>query len=61
MVILNDSKTDSNLHLLLNRIPGANKQVYAPEPFDVGRTLQAKITLDDGKVFVSTTGPIDPG
>ncbi|KMT14641.1 hypothetical protein BVRB_4g074090 [Beta vulgaris subsp. vulgaris] len=41
-------------------ISGANKQVYAPEPFDVGRLLQAEITFDGGKVTVSTTGPIDP-
>ncbi|CAO2832648.1 unnamed protein product [Amaranthus hypochondriacus] len=41
-------------------ISGANKQVYAPEPFDVGRILQAEITLDGAEVFVSTTGPIDP-
>uniref|UniRef100_A0A7C9AT94 Stomatal closure-related actin-binding protein coiled-coil domain-containing protein n=1 Tax=Opuntia streptacantha TaxID=393608 RepID=A0A7C9AT94_OPUST len=42
-------------------ISGANKPVYAPEPFDVGRILQAEITCDGQKVSVSTTGPIDPG
>ncbi|XP_021772222.1 stomatal closure-related actin-binding protein 1-like [Chenopodium quinoa] len=41
-------------------ISGANKQVYAPEPFDVGRTLQAEITFEGGKAMVSSTGPIDP-
>ncbi|CAO2837420.1 unnamed protein product [Amaranthus hypochondriacus] len=41
-------------------ISGANKQVYAPEPFDVGRILLAEITLDGGKFFAYTTGPIDP-
>lgn len=41
-------------------ISGANKPVYAPEPFDVGRILQAEITCDGQKVTVSTAGPIDP-
>lgn len=41
-------------------ISGANKQVYAPEPFDVGRILQAEITFDGGKAMVSSTSPIDP-
>lgn len=37
-------------------ISGASKTVYAPEPFDVGRFLQAEITCDGQKVIVSTTG-----
>lgn len=40
-------------------ISGATKSVYAPEPFDVGRFLQAEIVLDDEKFTLSTTGPID--
>lgn len=51
----------NELCLLFNAISGANKQIYAPEPFDVGRILQAEITFDDEKVTVSTTAPIDPG
>lgn len=35
--------------------------MYAPEPYDVGRLLQAEIFLDDQKMTVTTTGPIDPG
>ncbi|XP_058080051.1 stomatal closure-related actin-binding protein 1-like isoform X3 [Magnolia sinica] len=41
-------------------ISGATKSVYAPEPFDVGRFLQAEIVSDDQRVVVTTTGPIDP-
>ena len=42
-------------------MPGANKSVYAPEPFDVGRVLQADISTDDQTITLSTSGPIDPG
>lgn len=35
--------------------------MYAPEPFDVGRLLQAHISLDDHHITLTTTGPIDPG
>ncbi|CAL5432503.1 unnamed protein product [Camellia sinensis] len=41
-------------------ISGATKSVYAPEPFDVGRILQAEIILDGQKITLTTAGPIDP-
>lgn len=41
-------------------ISGASKSIYAPEPFDVGRILQAEIVSNGQKVTVTTTGPIDP-
>ncbi|XP_010938834.1 stomatal closure-related actin-binding protein 1 isoform X2 [Elaeis guineensis] len=41
-------------------IPGATKSVYAPEPFDVGRFLQAEIVLGAESITIATTGPIDP-
>ncbi|KAG1338339.1 stomatal closure-related actin-binding protein 1 [Cocos nucifera] len=41
-------------------ISGATKTVYAPEPFDVGRYLQAEIVLNDERFTVTTTSPIDP-
>ncbi|KAK6942143.1 Stomatal closure-related actin-binding protein, coiled-coil domain [Dillenia turbinata] len=42
-----------------NIISGANKPIYAPEPFDVGQILQADITSNSQKVKVSTSGPIE--
>ncbi|XP_056846822.1 stomatal closure-related actin-binding protein 3 isoform X1 [Raphanus sativus] len=39
---------------------GANQSVYAPEPFDVGRILQADILSNGQKVTVTTDGPINP-
>ncbi|KAI5673824.1 hypothetical protein M9H77_14188 [Catharanthus roseus] len=42
-------------------ISGATKSVYAPEPFDVGRILQAAIVADGQLITVATTAPIDPG
>ncbi|XP_038721264.1 stomatal closure-related actin-binding protein 2-like isoform X2 [Tripterygium wilfordii] len=42
-------------------IAGVNKSAYAPEPFDVGRMLQAEIISNGQKVTVTTAGPIDPG
>ncbi|KAI8525951.1 hypothetical protein RHMOL_Rhmol13G0270400 [Rhododendron molle] len=42
-------------------ISGATKSVYAPEPFDVGRILQAEIFSYGQKITLTTTGPIDPG
>lgn len=42
-------------------VPGATKSVYAPEPCDVGRVLQADISIDDHTITVSTSAPIDPG
>ncbi|KAL1812367.1 hypothetical protein ACET3Z_022432 [Daucus carota] len=38
---------------------GATKVVYAPDPFDVGRTLQDDITKDALILTSTTTGPID--
>lgn len=40
-------------------ISGATKSIYAPEPFDVGRFLQADIVLNDDRFTLSTTGPVD--
>ncbi|KAL8527366.1 hypothetical protein ACS0TY_005286 [Phlomoides rotata] len=42
-------------------ISGATKSIYAPEPFDVGRILQADISTDDRTITVTTSAPIDPG
>ncbi|CAL1403560.1 unnamed protein product [Linum trigynum] len=41
-------------------ISGATKPIYAPEPYDVGRTLQAEVTLGDQRITLTSTGPIDP-
>ncbi|BAT80887.1 hypothetical protein VIGAN_03050400 [Vigna angularis var. angularis] len=41
-------------------ISGATKSVYAPEPFDVGRILQADVISESEHVTLSTAGPIDP-
>ncbi|KAL4587342.1 hypothetical protein LXL04_000211 [Taraxacum kok-saghyz] len=41
-------------------ISGANKSVYAPEPFDVGRILQVDIISNGQKSTVTTTSPIQP-
>ncbi|XVE59853.1 hypothetical protein DITRI_Ditri05aG0080300 [Diplodiscus trichospermus] len=41
-------------------ISGASKSVYAPEPFDVGRILQAEIIYNGQLVVLTTTGVIDP-
>lgn len=40
---------------------GATKSVYAPEPCDVGRILQAEISANDQTTTVATSGPVDPG
>ncbi|CAA3007761.1 stomatal closure-related actin-binding 1 [Olea europaea subsp. europaea] len=40
-------------------ISGATKSVYAPEPFDVGRFLEAVIMTDGQTITVRTTTPID--
>ncbi|GMI79616.1 hypothetical protein like AT2G40820 [Hibiscus trionum] len=39
-------------------ISGANKTMYAPEPLDVGRVLQAEILSNGQKVSVTTANPI---
>ena len=49
------------MFVYLTFYPGASKSVYAPEPFDVGRILQAEITYDDQLIILTTTGAIDPG
>ncbi|KAL3653305.1 Stomatal closure-related actin-binding protein 1 [Castilleja foliolosa] len=41
-------------------ISGATKSLYAPEPFDVGRILEADILTDNQIITVTTSGPIDP-
>ncbi|OMP08268.1 putative transcription factor [Corchorus olitorius] len=41
-------------------ISGASKSVYAPEPFDVGRILQAEINFSGQQIILSTAGAIDP-
>ncbi|KAL7151955.1 hypothetical protein ABFS83_04G066300 [Erythranthe nasuta] len=41
-------------------ISGATKSIYAPEPFDVGRILQAEILAVDQIITLTTSGPIDP-
>ncbi|XVE79040.1 hypothetical protein DITRI_Ditri14bG0026000 [Diplodiscus trichospermus] len=41
-------------------ISGATKSVYAPEPFDVGRILQAEIIYDGQLIILTTTAAIDP-
>lgn len=42
------------------RISGANKPNYAPEPFDVGRILEADILSKGQKFTLTTDGPIEP-
>lgn len=42
-------------------ISGATKSVYAPEPFDVGRILQADIVSEGQQITLTTAGPVDPG
>lgn len=49
-----------NFHLL-STFSGATKSIYAPEPFDVGRILQADILTDEQTITVTTSAPIDPG
>ncbi|XP_028124447.1 stomatal closure-related actin-binding protein 1-like [Camellia sinensis] len=41
-------------------ISGANKSIYAPEPFDVGRFLEVDVVSAGQKVAVTTSGPIGP-
>ncbi|KAL5223343.1 hypothetical protein ABZP36_028056 [Zizania latifolia] len=43
-----------------NLILGATKLTYAPEPFDVGRLLQAEIVMNAEKVTIQTNGSINP-
>jgi hypothetical protein len=40
---------------------GATKPVYAPEPHDVGRYIQAEITFGGQISIAKTAGPVDPG
>jgi hypothetical protein len=48
-------------HLLLLKLLGATKPVYAPEPHDVGRYIQAEIKFGCQISIAKTSGPIDPG
>ncbi|XP_071706938.1 stomatal closure-related actin-binding protein 1-like isoform X2 [Rutidosis leptorrhynchoides] len=41
-------------------ISGATKSIYAPEPSDVGRILQADIISDGQTITLATTNPVDP-
>ncbi|CAM0907025.1 unnamed protein product [Alopecurus aequalis] len=41
-------------------ISGATKLVYAPEPHDVGRYLQAEVNLGGEISAAKTAGPVDP-
>ncbi|KAL9240025.1 hypothetical protein vseg_014288 [Gypsophila vaccaria] len=41
-------------------ISGANKPIYAPEPLDVGKLLQADVVSDTQTIPVTTVAPIDP-
>nr|XP_043633082.1 stomatal closure-related actin-binding protein 1-like [Erigeron canadensis] len=41
-------------------ISGATKPIYAPEPSDVGRVLQAEVMSDGTSITLTTSGPIDP-
>ncbi|XP_071723710.1 stomatal closure-related actin-binding protein 2-like [Rutidosis leptorrhynchoides] len=41
-------------------ISGANKAMYAPEPYDIGRVLQAEVFSNGQKFTVSTAGLIEP-
>jgi hypothetical protein len=41
-------------------ISGAIQSMYAPEPFDVGRILQADILSNGQKFTVTTDDPVDP-
>ncbi|RID61012.1 hypothetical protein BRARA_E00190 [Brassica rapa] len=40
-------------------ISGANQSIYAPEPYDVGRVIQADILCNGQKFTVTTEGPIN--
>ena len=42
-------------------ISGANRSVYAPEPYDVGRVIQAVVLSNAQKFTVTTDGPINTG
>ncbi|GMH29418.1 hypothetical protein Nepgr_031261 [Nepenthes gracilis] len=41
-------------------ISGANKSIYAPDPLDVGKVLQADVLSNGQKISVTTTYPIEP-
>lgn len=47
-------------YLLLSFL-GANKPIYAPEPLDVGKILQADVVSDTHTISVTTVSAIDPG
>lgn len=46
---------------LIFPLSGANKPSYAPEPLDVGRILQAEISVNGSRDSVTTAGPVDSG
>lgn len=41
-------------------ISGANRPIYAPEPLDVGKLLQADVKFDTQTISVTTIAAIDP-
>ena len=40
---------------------GATKPIYAPEPSDVGRLLEAEVISDRLSITLTTSGPIELG
>jgi len=48
-------------HLLLLTLLGATKPVYALEPHDVGRYIEAEIKFGGHTSVAKTAGPVDPG
>lgn len=42
-----------------DNISGANRSMYAPEPLDIGRILEADVISNGQKATVTTAGPID--
>lgn len=49
------------LFFLFLDLLGATRSVYAPEPHDVGRYLEAEINYGGEIAIAKTAGPIDPG
>jgi Ig domain of plant-specific actin-binding protein len=60
-IIIADKGFDKIINLLCYTISGATRPIYSPDPYDVGRFLEAEISSSDAISRVSTTGPIDPG
>ena len=56
-----NSECQCFLHLLFLTSLGATRPVYALEPHDVGRYLQAEIDVGGEIAVAKTAGPVDPG